>query len=50
MIEIDRIESRIEFYKGLIQLIRSQEIHPLCNVTHNLHTNGWITGDNEYVD
>ena len=44
------IQSRIEFYKGLIQLIKSQEIPPRCIVTHNLHTKGWIPGDDEYVD
>lgn len=50
MIEIDRIQSRIEFYKGLIQLIKSQEIPPRCIVTRNIHTKGWIPGDDEYVD
>ena len=50
MIEIDRIQSRIEFYKGLIQLIKSKEIPSRFIVTHNLHTKGWIPGDDEYVD
>lgn len=50
MIEIDRIQSRIEFYKGLIQLIKSKEIPPRCIVTHNIHTKGWIPAENEYVE
>ena len=50
MIEIDRIQSRIEFYKGLIQLIKSQEIPSRFIVTHNLYVKGWIPGDDEYVD
>lgn len=50
MIEIDRIQSRIEFYKGLIQLIKSRKISPRFIVTHNLYTKGWIPGDDEYVD
>jgi hypothetical protein len=50
MIEIDRIQSQIEFYKGLIQLIKSHEIPPRCIVTNNLHTKGWIPWDDEYVD
>lgn len=50
MIEIDRIQSRIEFYKGLIQLIKSNEIPPRFVVTRHLYTKGWIPGDDEYVD
>lgn len=50
MIEIDRIQSSIEFYKGLIQLIKSKEIPSRCIVTYNLHTKGWIPAENEYVE
>ena len=50
MIEIDHIQSRIEFYKGLIKLIKSKEIPSRFIVTHNLYTKGWIPGDDEYVD
>lgn len=50
MIEIDHIKSRIEFYKGLIQLIKSKEIPPRFVVTRHLYTKGWIPGDDKYVD
>ena len=50
MHEIDLIKSRIEFYKGLIQLIKSKEIPSRCIVVHNLHTKGWIPAEDEYVE
>ena len=50
MIEIDRIQSKINFYKGLIQLIKSEEIPCRFIVTHNIHTKGWIPKEDEYVD
>ena len=50
MIEIDHIQSRIEFYKELIQLIKSKEIPSRFVVTHNLYVKGWIPAENEYVE